>query len=341
MNALELLEAFEQIPDEYILEAKDMNYHKSKQSASRRLRTALIAAAIAAALLAITAFAAANFLGVREMTQGTTYAIPSQAEEFIETQSAQTTLDGMTFTVVESLFDASTFMVSVGITGDEQMLLAPSYCDPQSSVSEIGLQGNETLEEYAQRQGKTLAFLSLDINDRDALGISVATVMAESQSENSITMLCTGQKDSGTVVDEASCTVAVRIGKDVQLVPLAFRVNQAPTERIRVYQAEITDPVPGYTVRSVRVSDTPLGLTLEFDDTITDDALFSNIKRPDIQGVSYSEGGWLMGVDGEYHLTLSRCQGALGDAFQMVFLDWDNNIAGTVHFTLQGEISKE
>ena len=88
-----------------------------------------------------------------------------EAAEYIETQSAQVTVEDWSCTMLESLFDGGTFTVSIGVSGGEKYIIIPDYCGPGDDVSEIGLPSGQTLGDYAAQQGKTLLCVSGDIND--------------------------------------------------------------------------------------------------------------------------------------------------------------------------------
>ena len=184
MKTMDLLDSFENIRNEYIMEAQDMKKHYGRKSPASRVKFMLLAAIIAVSLLLVTAFAAMNYLGMQEVTQSTPYAVPSEAASYIETQSAQeTTAEGWSCTMLESLFDSANFTISIGISGGDKYVVVPQDCDPGVDVSAIGLPSGQTLGDYAAQQGKTLLYVGAGIQDRDKLGIAVTTVLYKSQSD--------------------------------------------------------------------------------------------------------------------------------------------------------------
>ena len=123
-----------------------MKKHYGRKSPASRVKFMLLAAIIAVSLLLVTAFAAMNYLGMQEITQGTTYEVPSEASPYIETQSAQaTTTEDWSCTMLESLFDSASFTISVGISGGDKYVVVPEYCSASDDVSEIGLPSGQTL----------------------------------------------------------------------------------------------------------------------------------------------------------------------------------------------------
>ena len=146
MKSMDLLDSFENIRNEYIMEAQDMKKHYGAKSPASRVKFMLLAAIIAVSLLLVTAFAAMNYLGMQEITQDTPYEVPSEASPYIETQSAQaTTTEDWSCTMLESLFDSASFTISVGISGGDKYVVVPEYCSAGDDVSEIGLPRGQTL----------------------------------------------------------------------------------------------------------------------------------------------------------------------------------------------------
>ena len=211
MNTYELLSSFENIHDKFILEAKDMENYKKKRSGRSRVKYTLIAAIVAVSLMIVTAVAAMNYLGMQEITKDTPYAVPSEAAAYIETQSAQADMKDWSCTMLESLFDAASFTISVGISGGDKYVVVPQYCGPNDDVSEIGLPGGQTLGDYAAQQGKTLLYVGAGILNRDALGIAATTILCKSQSDGEMTVVETGQKSTDVSVTEGTCVVTARI----------------------------------------------------------------------------------------------------------------------------------
>lgn len=339
MKSFDLLESVGNIRNEFIMEVEHMDENKKTAAAGRRFRMTLLAAVIAVSLLAVTAFAAIRYLGLREMTQDTPYEIPAQAQDFIETQSAQSGGNGWTCDLAETLFDEYNFNVSVHITCDEEFILVPGEYSGGEDASIIGLEPGKTLEAYANEQGKQLLFASMSISpeELDRLGIAVQTHFSENQSEREVTLMVTGQKDPAVTVEQSACLVAVWTSdseKPVQ-VTLPFAVNKEAAGEVQRYVAENPDAVPGITVKAFQVSTSALGTTVDFDDQITDETVFEEIKRRDIPGITYTGGGWVMESDGEYHCTWSNVQGEFADECDLTFVNWDGETLGTIHFKRQ------
>ena len=340
MKTMDLLDSFENIRNEYIMEAQDMKKHYGRKSPASRVKFMLLAAIIAVSLLLVTAFAAMNYLGMQEVTQDTPYAVPSEAAPYIETQSVQeTTAEGWSCTMLESLFDSANFTISIGISGGDKYVVVPQDCDPGVDVSAIGLPSGQTLGDYAAQQGKTLLYVGAGIQDRDKLGIAVTTVLYKSQSDGEMTIVETGQKSTDVSVTEGICRVSAWVDgqKDVTRVELPFTVKEAAGD-VLVYKAEGDNEVAGIRTNSFRVYQSPAGNSIVFDQEYAmgeyTEAL-QELKRMDIDGISYSEGGSIENEEGKPETRWSNVKGTFGDTLTLRFINWDNEVMGTVQFRLQ------
>ena len=336
MKAYDLLSSFENIHDKYIMEAKDMEKYREKKSGRSRVKYMLIAAIVAVSLMIVTAVAAMNRLGMQEVTQNTPYAVPSEAAPYIETQSAQeTTTEGWSCTMLESLFDAASFTISVGISGGDKYVVIPEYCSPGDDVSEIGLPSGQNLGDYAAQQGKTLLYVGAGIQDRDKLGIATTTRFYESQSDGEMTIVETGQKSTDVSVTEGTCRVNAWVDgqEDITRVELPFTVKEAAGD-VLVYKAEGANEVAGICTNSFRVYQSPAGNSIVFDQEVPEN-FPEALKRMDIDGISYSEGGWMENEEGKLEAKWSNVKGTFSDTLTLHFINWDNEVMGSVTFHLQ------
>lgn len=335
MKSFELLDSIGNIRDDYILEAENMEAHTKTKSARSRVRFMLIAAIIAVSLLIVTAFAAMNRLGMMDVTAGTPYEVPSQAASFIETQSAQASMEDWSCTMLESLFDSASFTISVGISGGDKYVVVPQYCSAGDDVSEIGLPRGQTLGDYAAQQGKTLLYVGAGIQDRDKLGIPTTTQFYESQSDGEMTIVETGQKGTSVSVTEGTCCVTARVDgqKDVTRVQLPFTVKEAAGD-VLVYKAGGDNEVAGIRTNSFRVFQSPAGNSIVFDQELPE-VFPDDLKWMDIDGITYAEGGWVENENGQFEARWSQVKGSFGDTMTLRFISWDNEVMGTVQFRLQ------
>ena len=132
----------------------------------RRLWVLVLAACLVIAM-ALTAYAA-NFMGIREAMTGTLKQVSPGEAAYITPETAAAESDaGWSCALTESLYTGEKIMLSVTIRAGEDYILIPAYINGSYPVGEIGLSGNETLQEYADRLGKTLlkAEASMDSPD--------------------------------------------------------------------------------------------------------------------------------------------------------------------------------
>lgn len=237
--------------------------------------------------------------------------------------------------MLESLFDATTFTISVGVSGGDKYVVAPSYCSAGDDVSEIGLPAGQSLGDYAAQQGKTLLYVSAGIQDRDELGIPTTARFYKSQSDGEMTIVETGQKSSSVSVTQGTCIVTARIDgqTDVTRVELPFTVKEAAGD-VLVYKAEGANEVAGIRTNSFRVYQSPAGNSIVFDQELPE-VFPDDLKMMDIDGITYAEGGWVENEKGQLEARWSQVKGSFGDTMTLRFISWDNEVMGTVTLTKQ------
>ena len=237
--------------------------------------------------------------------------------------------------MLESLFDSASFTISVGISGGDKYVVVPEYCSAGDDVSEIGLPSGQTLGDYAAQQGKTLLYVGAGIQDRDKLGIATTAQFYKSQSDSEMTIVETGQKSTDVSVTEGTCSVSAWVDgqKDVTRVELPFTVKEAAGD-VLVYKAEGANEVAGIRTNSFRVYQSPAGNSIVFDQELPE-IFTEDLKRMDIDGITYAEGGWLDDGKGGYECRWSKVQGNFGDTLTLRFINWDNEVMGSVIFHRQ------
>lgn len=332
MNTFELLEQFGNIDGSYIEEAYEMK--KGKRN-TKRLFLTYLAAALAIGLLTLTVYAAIQYLGIADMKKDTLQPLPQEAEEYVQQQEVTERAQDWSCRLVETLFDGTHFMVTVGISGGDKYIVAPTYCSPEDSVGEIGLSGTETLGEYAARKGKKLLFVGADVGDREELGIAVESQLPRSQSESEMTILVEG--DYSIEASEATCQVYARDEgaknvEDIQRVYLTFPISKAPSTEERVFKADNPDAIPGIHVESVTISESPMGMTVKFQETVTDLEASYNIMKLDSDEITDYTGAAVLGDDGQYHTAWTMAKGNVTDKLTIHYYDWDKVYIGTIVF---------
>lgn len=333
MKPFDFLDEFGNIDESYIMEAYEM---KRTRKSAKRLWMTYLAAALAVALLSVTVYAAVEFLGIADMKKDTITPLPKEAETYVQQQEITGEAQDWSCQLVQTLFDSTHFVVTVGISGGDKYIVAPTYCSPADLVTEIGLTGTETLGEYAAKQGKELLFVGADVGDRDALGIAVESELPRSQSESEMTILVEG--DYTIDAPEANCLVYAVVGEnydDVQRVNLPFKIEKAPVNEERVFKPDKPDAIPGMTVGDAIIAETPLGISVRIPETITDQEAYYEIMKTEFDEITYSGGGALPMNDGTFCFQASMCQGTVTDTLTVHYYDWDKQLIGTITFHAQ------
>ena len=80
------------------------------------------------------------------------------------------------------------------------------------------------------------------------------------------------------------------------------------------------------------ITETPLGISIRYMETITDEEAFSNIKKVEFEGLVYGQGGTVLEDDGNWWFTVSGCTGDIGDTLIARYYDWDDQLVGTIEF---------
>lgn len=335
MKAIDLLDDFSYIKETYIMEAKEMKRMTALRK--RRARMILLAAVLSVTLLGMTAYAAMDYLGIFEMLGGTRFELAPEAEEFVQTQDVAGEGAGWSCRIVESLTDAADYMVTVGISGGDKYIVAPTFCSPTDSVFEIGLEGSQTLEELARAQGKTLLFVGAGMAERERLGIAVENGMFRSQSPSEMTILIDGQKLNTSDTIETFCDVyAVEEGKyefdDVQRVKLPVTLCSAPQEESFRMEPVGSDEILGIKFLSTTVSKSALGWMVEFQVDYPKEGI-EDFKKMTCEELSSFEGGGFVFWDNAPTVCQwTKGQGEITDTLTVHFCNWDNEIIGTMVF---------
>ena len=97
----------------------------------------------------------------------------------------------------------------------------------------------------------------------------------------------------------------------------------------REFVPEDPNAIPGVTLGNATVTDSPLGMTIRWPESIADGC---EVMKVEIEGCTYGEGGSVMAEDGSYIFTANMVQGTIDDSFTVKFYDWDKNLMGEVVF---------
>ena len=248
----------------------------------RRLWVLVLAACLVIAM-ALTAYAA-NFMGIREAMTGTLKQVSPGEAAYITPETAAAESDaGWSCALTESLYTGEKIMLSVTIRAGEDYILIPAYINGSYPVGEIGLSGNETLQEYADRLGKTLlkAEASMDFTDWDVNGQGI---FPRSNGTNELTLILSSEHTlRGPETLTGTCTVYVwPLGQEeptTETLPLSLTAAPEPEGDKQIFHPVVSDSVPGMLFQDGTLSKSLSGYRLQLPFTITDKGLVDDYLK--------------------------------------------------------------
>lgn len=283
--------------------------------------------------LAITAYAL-DLFGIWQLFSTRNRPLPEEAEAHIQHHSETAAQEDWSASVTESLCDSSRILVTVAVSGGQKYILAPTDATEDSSVALIGLAGDRTLGEYAAEQGKQLLFVGASLLPNEHLGVFTQTEKWVSASDGQLHILVDAARSGGEIAGEAVCYITgVTAGGEILRLEVPFTLAQTPAEQTSAFVPDDLRAVPGISVETATVEKTPLGWTVRFISTVTDDTAFENIKRMDCDELTdFEGGGFVLEADGTWSTTWSMGQGNVEDTLTVRFYDWDEREIGVIVF---------
>ena len=248
----------------------------------RRLWALILAACLVIAM-ALTAYAV-NFMGIREAMTGTLEQVSPGEVAYITPETAAAESDaGWSCALTESLYTGEKIMLSVTIRAGEEYILIPAYINGSYPVGEIGLSGDETLQEYADRLGKTLlkAEASMDFTDWDVNGQGI---FPRSNGTNELTLILDSEHTlRGPETLTGTCTVYVwPLGQEeptIETLPLSLTAAPEPEGDKQIFHPVVSDSVPGMLFQDGTLSKSLSGYRLQLPFTITDKGLVDDYLK--------------------------------------------------------------
>ena len=248
----------------------------------RRLWVLVLAACLVIAM-ALTAYAA-NFMGIREAMTGTLKQVSPGEAAYITPETAAAESDaGWSCALTESLYTGEKIMLSVTIRAGEDYILIPAYINGSYPVGEIGLSGNETLQEYADRLGKTLlkAEASMDFTDWDVNGQGI---FPRSNGTNELTLILNSEHTlRGPETLTGTCSVYVwPLGQEeptIETLPLSLTAAPEPEGDKQIFHPVVSDSVPGMLFQDGTLSKSLSGYRLQLPFTITDKGIVDDYLK--------------------------------------------------------------
>lgn len=309
------------------------NFENKKNGVTSKRFISLILAACLVFALGMTAYAA-NLFGIREMFRTQFRELPEAAEPYIQQNTEAAAANDWSANVTESLCDSSRMLVTVSISGGNNYILAPTYASASDPVSLIGISDSQTLEKYAASQGKELLFVGASLLGNEHLGVFTQTETCVSASDGEMHILVDAARSGGEAAGSAVCYLHGRtVDQEVLRLEVPFTFTQTPAASEGHFVAIDANAVPGITVNSAWIAETPMGWTVRFISTVRDEASFNNIKNMDSDEITdFEGGGFVCEDDGTLSTTWSMGKGNISDTLTVHFYGQENELIGTIVF---------
>ena len=343
-NSERMMKAIGDISDDKIEKTgRALGYQKEERRMSHapvRMGRLLSIAAVVALILALGAVAyATNIFGLRELFANPNRGdMPEEAANLIVSQSAEVEGDGWSASVQETYCDEGTVLVAVHVSADASYIVVPTDADLDSPLSVIGLSGEGTLREYAQKEGKTLLFVGANL-DWEALGLNSSGERFENASPQEMTIYVEGARGSSmdAPIDTICTVVAVAWSPKTQdpdtLAPerreLPITLVEGKSTPLGLYAPVDPYALPGFELGELRLTQTPLGTELRLKMSVLDEDAARNLLTLRLDGVEFHGAG---SIDPNGYAVFGQGQGDFGDSPIIRFLDWDKNTIAEVAF---------
>ena len=339
-----MMKAIGDISDDKIEKAsRALSYQKERRQTSRlsiRMGRVLSIAAVVALIFALGAVAyAVNLFGLRELYANPNRGdMPEEAADRIVSQSAEVKGDGWSASMQETYCDEGTVLVTVHVSADAGYIVVPTDADLDSPLSVIGLSGEGTLREYAQKEGKTLLFVGANL-DWESLGLNSAGERFENASPQEMTIYVEGARnsDTGAPVDTVCTVVAVSWSPETQdpdtvvteRRELPITLTEGKSTLLGRFAPADPHALPGFELGELSLVQTPLGIELRLEIKTLDEEAARNLLTLRLDGVEFHGAGT---IDPDGYAVFSQGQGEFGDSPVIRFLDWDKNTIAEVTF---------
>ena len=208
---------------------------------------------------------------------------PGEAAYITPETAAAESDAGWSCALTESLYTGEKIMLSVTIRAGEEYILIPAYINGSYPVGEIGLSGDETLQEYADRLGKTLlkAEASMDFTD---WAVNGQGIFPRSNGTNELTLILDSEHTlRGPETLTGTCTVYVwPLGQEeptIETLPLSLTAAPEPEGDKQIFHPVVSDSVPGMLFQDGTLSKSLSGYRLQLPFTITDKGLVDDYLK--------------------------------------------------------------
>lgn len=250
---------------------QQMQQKKYEQNTWKGFKRAVVLAGISVVLLGTGVYAANHYSGIFDFLKKEGKALPEEAADMVRTDLQQESVGNaqVTFTVKEAVCDREMLYVVIEAAAKERgkYLFLPQMVTPDDPLENIGLAGEQTVQEYADSKGLTLLYVSAGL-DMDMLDMYTGSEDHVWVSDDVMDIMVFGSKGNTAEQLEVSAAVcAYESGaSDMWRENMRFTVQDLSSEQITRYVPE--DGMGGIpnaflTIREVQVKKTELGAYIE------------------------------------------------------------------------------
>lgn len=316
-----------------------MNAGRKQAATHVRARKVLMIAAIVAMLLAfgISAYAVA-FGGIGDLWPKTNYehrAFPAEAAEKIESRDEVAQTEDWTCRIVETYCDDSKLILTASVTCNDRYIPVATDADGDLPASYFGFDYDGTLSEYAAKKDKELVLINLGIND-EKIGVISASVHFENVSEHELLIMYSAEKIGRFDSIETTCVVIAHVAgtEEPERIDLPLVLQAGSAKTVGVYTPVDPDAIPGIHAGEAVLTETPLGLSIQYPIEITDMEAYYNVMFFNGEEINFRGQGALgfTAEDGTEYARLTMGEGQANDTLTMHYYDWDKQLVGDLVF---------
>ncbi len=222
-------------------------------------------------LIGTGAYAADKYLGIFDFFHRAKVELPEESAKMVETELQQETVgnDRVTFQVKEAVCDSDMIYVVIEAAAKEKgkYLLLPQMVTPKDPIVNLGLEGDQTVEEYADLNGLTLLHVSTGL-DMEYLDMYAYAEDRAYVSDDVMDFMIYGSKGNMAEQLEISATVCAYEpdASDIWREKMTFTIQDISSNQMNSYVpeegfGEIPDAF--MTINEVLLKKTELGAYIE------------------------------------------------------------------------------
>ena len=170
----------------------------------------------------------------------------------------------------------------------------------------------------------------------EGLGIFTEMQKPQSVSPTEMVILVESDRSNADPVESAVCRVyAVKEDGTMENLEVPFTLGAAQIQGEGVYVPTDPDAIPGIIVGNATVTKTSLGVTVRYQETVTDQEAAYNIMKQESPELPNLRGGGVLNEDGTYEIILTMGQGEIPNQLTIRYYDWDEVYIGEIQFQKQ------